>query len=442
MRHLLALILLLAIFSFGCTYLLDSDVARCQGLNETGAVTGCSPKSGACDYHHPRTECLIDLALNRSDPGICALARSESAKTGSWGDNCYATLAINRTDAGLCDLISNSYYRDSCHYSVAEEISREQAEEVRLCFKTADPQRCVMDYAWDHHESAICDLLDDNAKRQTCKNQWKTTTTAPIQPRQVIDSSSRIQLIRGSFCGSYIENETINESGITLEFEPPIQILQEKDVIPNFWRGYEYGASAYSDNPYSDRCPLNWIIGGQNWSMIKLRNENGTQKLILGKEITTKYMERDYTTNTIRIGEKYWSYDNDPRSYLGICIFDHQLQLDGPPEPGARCLKEGESTTIDGEIVHFWMQDRRYVFYYWAYLSTFSETYDLAAEQANVTIVWENDTIYKPVRLYPVYGENNTYIYDAFRIENVENPKLRSIFIPRTSPLFERLRGA
>ena len=210
----------------------------------------------------------------------------------------------------------------------------------------------------------------------------------------------------------YNETVTLNESGLLINFEPAI------GTYPTRIDKVDYYAI---DNRFLFHLPSgNWVIT----QMKADKSSSFYNHLSIAKEFDYGIINReDYIqsgTMNIRLVDEYW--DDLDRALFGIFEFEDT-------KTGFKRIvsaTDGQTINVNGRNMHLWIITPEYIFNYWAAFSVVDDEIDLTLDnrlnyiplkQYNVTIQWTNNT------------NETTYAQSA----------LKSIFIPRSSPIFEEL---
>lgn len=212
---------------------------------------------------------------------------------------------------------------------------------------------------------------------------------------------------------SYNESETINESGLTLKFQKPIGICS-MDVCDNF--GGDPRGNYYNSEQH--RLAIGTPNG--NWSIVKLWKDGNTTELVIAKEKERKIMnpyECRYaeSNETLHINGTTWGLgdfgpDFGYENRWAVVFIDINNS-----ENKIRVI-ENEIKPFGDDYLYVWRIAPGYTFCAkWVETSVFSEIINLTDSKNNVTVIWENET--------------------------TSNPALKLIFIPRSSPIFEKLIG-
>jgi hypothetical protein len=210
---------------------------------------------------------------------------------------------------------------------------------------------------------------------------------------------------------SIVYNETMvsNGDGLLLSFEPAIPICTTSRC--------DFGPDGYSDYATDIHDMLLEMPAGER-VITKLRKNGSAESLTIAKEEENKIIMQSLcnqsagnNTETMSAGGADWCFeDMDQSNGTMKAMMANDLGIRYQEIPVGTDLK------IGNDYLHLWMIAPGYTFGSWASLSVLSDILNLTDPANNVTLAWENETS--------------------------QNPALRSIFIPRTSPVYGDLTGA
>lgn len=238
----------------------------------------------------------------------------------------------------------------------------------------------------------------------------EVVATRPLGQR-VLPPVAETSVVTDAHIGAnYTLQETINQSGLYLEFEPAIPTCTGKECGDNWeW-----------DRSERHRLILN--IADENWVISDLEKNNSMEAVSIAKEKEHGIMHtygcgdtagmEEGDIATINVSSEEWGMaDLERRGWENREIFfkisDETSQIS---------VGDGETFQSGREFIHVWViTPGDPICAKWTEVSMFSDVVSLSAPENNVTRVWQNDTS--------------------------NNPALKSIFVPRTSPIFEKLTG-
>ncbi len=198
---------------------------------------------------------------------------------------------------------------------------------------------------------------------------------------------------------TYNKKELVNESGLFLEFDPVIPTCTDKNC----------SREEYLTELHQVRLNIN----DKDLVITKF----GKDDVTLAKEQNSAFLNRYNCAveqdNTIKVGDKtfvveeFYNRHNEPKNAIAVFYsLDNSTRIE---------LSAGETKKVNSEYLHVWYFGFDYTFCAdWVGVSSLSEIINLL-EDKNTVLTWEN--------------------------ENSSNPALRSIFIPRSSPIFKKLIG-
>jgi len=198
-----------------------------------------------------------------------------------------------------------------------------------------------------------------------------------------------------------IEAQIVNWSGLFVQFKPSISMCI-----------YE---NCSEDGYLTERQVLILKLFDKELLLIKLRKNKNSEELILAKEIDNKILNRYSCAvendNRIKIVDKelaveeFW-HRHEPNAMATFYnLNDSEEKMN---------ISSGQSVKVDNIFLHVWYFGFDYTYCAdWVFVSTLSDIINLTDPTNNITLTWEN--------------------------ENSSNPTLKSIFIPRSSPIFEKL---
>ncbi|MFH1685145.1 MAG: hypothetical protein ABH983_02460 [Candidatus Micrarchaeota archaeon] len=197
--------------------------------------------------------------------------------------------------------------------------------------------------------------------------------------------------------------ETLDENGISIIFTPAIPVCT--DTRDEESRCILWG--------YSENHKIVLDIFGKEWLLAKyMKKENGTL-VVLGKEESGdrihQYECDNETIQAGNIGIGFWDYgynDNGKRYFTLGSINGSKINL-----------TEGDMIRYEDGYIKVSSEGMCTMIYcnLWVEVSSLSEVINLSDKANIVTLTWENESSW--------------------------NPALKSIFIPQSSPIFEKLTG-
>jgi hypothetical protein len=183
----------------------------------TSTIKGCD----SLLLESSRSSCLTALALNESDPSICAYAK------GTYADACYLLLANKTGNGSLCSSIQNSSIMDSCIL-----MSAGAKNDYALCGNATQPYAslCERTIALRLHEGTLCNGILNDTDRIECTsiigmenafslNAWKGCSN-------VTNSSADKNVT------TYIINNVTISTGLSAEYNSGIS-LSALSFLPN-----------------------------------------------------------------------------------------------------------------------------------------------------------------------------------------------------------------
>lgn len=230
--------------------------------------------------------------------------------------------------------------------------------------------------------------------------QYSSTGIAFVYIISLEKEMKDVESIKDGYAGvEYKQKETINESGINFEFDPAIQVCTDKNCSRE-----EY---------LTERHQVRLNINNKDFAITKFGRNNVT----LAKEQNSAFLNRYSCAvendNTIKVGNKTLAVEefynrHKPNATAVFYSLDNST--------AKMELSSGQTKEVNGDYLHVWYFGFDYTFCAdWVGVSSLSEIIDLT-DDTSIILIWEN--------------------------ENSSNPALKSIFIPRSSQMFEKLIGS
>jgi len=344
-------------------------------------------------------------------------------------DNCNATtLTILGKEYRMSELEYGGRFEndDKWQVGVLEEMveppnmTEEQQRQYDLSsYREFCPRRVVIyldGYFYDIKEGDQVNLFrNDNTilfqfKDLAGEPKAEVVATRPIGKRALPPVAGTSVVADASIGKNYTLQETINQSGLYLKFEPAIPVCTREECTYN-WR---WGLTE------RDRLILN--IADENWVISDLEKNDSTEEVAIAKEkehgILHTYgcegaagMEEGDIT-TIDVNGDEWGMADLERKGLE----DREILFKISDETAQISVGEGETFQSGTGFIHIWViAPGDPICAKWSEVSVFSDVVSLSAPESNVTLVWEDETS--------------------------DNQALKSIFVPATSPIFEKLTG-
>jgi hypothetical protein len=150
-------ILLIILALAGCASQAQRDEATLQEIAACKQQPVCEVVGyhghGGCVFR--QADCLSDIAINRSDPSLCAeLAEEPVLKNVS-------------EDCGLfCPGMANETLRDYCYSLYGRTMDR--TEYCGMLKRESDQEICYTNIAMDLTNASICDNIKNESHRPTC----------------------------------------------------------------------------------------------------------------------------------------------------------------------------------------------------------------------------------------------------------------------------------
>ncbi|MEW5996127.1 MAG: hypothetical protein AB1657_00850 [Candidatus Micrarchaeota archaeon] len=235
----------------------------------------------------------------------------------------------------------------------------------------------------------------------------------------------------GSYYGiyqlNYTETETLDENGLIIEFELNLPASA--------------GVGSANEFPYEPpRIPMaisnnTWVFIGTQEGSVKVAKEDSYSELI-GEDCIGDWMRQEFNT-TIVAGGVEWEL-NGPYSWGGNFSLRNKL-TNASVESNVFTLEEG------GRLLN--LSDSAFFFEWafagmnpgvcdWIAASGLSEVVDLRAADSGITITWTNASVRTGREVLVQQGSKLVP-----REETMEAPAIKSIYVPRSSPVFEKLVG-
>jgi hypothetical protein len=183
----------------------------------TSTVKGCD----ALLLESSRSSCLTNLALNESEPSICAYAQ------GAYADSCYLLVANKTGNGKICGSIQNSSAMDSCIL-----MSAEAKNDYALCSNATQPYAslCERTIALRLHEGALCNGITNDTTRVEC------TSIISMENALSLDSWKDCGNVTGSSANTnvtaYIISNATMWAGISTEYNSSLS-LSAMSFLPN-----------------------------------------------------------------------------------------------------------------------------------------------------------------------------------------------------------------
>ena len=214
----------------------------------------------------------------------------------------------------------------------------------------------------------------------------------------------------------YNELMTIDGTGIKLSFSPAIPETT-CDRVP-CEKGYRV-----------ENHGMEIIMPNGEWGIATMKNKTD---FIIGKDPEGVVVAA--IRDNISIAGTNWTFDN----YTG---YDNvtEITVRNTKTNETKIVKPGEWTNIGKRDLRIWGWNHGYAGELWIFLSSFTELIDLSNKQNNVTLGWGDGEIPG----YPVEDstlQNGTLVHKINIAYNGTQSTLESIFIPRSSPIFENLQ--
>ena len=206
----------------------------------------------------------------------------------------------------------------------------------------------------------------------------------------------------------YNLTEDIREDGLHLEFDPAIPVCTDCKDIKNLSQASEW--------IMTENHRLSIMIGGKRWVLSGLEKDADSVYVALGDEESYTILSPHIDfggcdTRTLGVGDEEFRF-KDYSCMYGPC--EAMMAKVGEEDSMLRIGTTAEG--YNGKFLRVWTFAPGYTYCAkWIDVSSFFQLVDLAEPANNVTLTWENET--------------------------TPNPALRSIFIPRSSPIFGKLIG-
>jgi len=207
----------------------------------------------------------------------------------------------------------------------------------------------------------------------------------------------------------YMGKQRVDGSGILIEFEPAIPV-SAADLERDEWESYEKWL-LLNRRYLSENHRLAFNISDQQWLLAKMRNYENQSEVVLGVEETSGLI---YGSNP-RLGYQESEIEIDGKQ---LRIFDrpcHHSIIVGleNDSDSNETITAGEIEEYKGKLIKIFDVRRTYHGLLYGDAIVFSRLVNLSDPEYNVAIKWENESSW--------------------------NPALKSIFIPKSSPLLEKL---
>ncbi len=196
---------------------------------------------------------------------------------------------------------------------------------------------------------------------------------------------------------NYTEVFSSNESGIRINFYPAIPICQSDQYQCN----YSYNRFGFTE---THRLEVN--TSNKTWVITNLASNVSTASKVLT-------LVKEEAFGYIKIGESI-SVNGQNMTFYNFTFGEPEEAMFLDSRNNTIRLPVGKSTQLNGSGIHIWELASGYSFgASWIEVSILSDELELTDPANNVTIIWENETS--------------------------DNPELKTIFIPSSSPIFEKL---
>ncbi|MFH0737892.1 MAG: hypothetical protein V1827_04655, partial [Candidatus Micrarchaeota archaeon] len=197
-----------AFLSLGCVSLYSEEIKA--GIEECNSLSRCEGHAaptfqGYCTY--PQAECMTRLALDHDMPSLCNEINEPIQNCLShYGeplypdsyyyprDGCFGMVARERFDYKLCEQIKDATERETCLSDLGGGYSSRfedcgwtqnplacrydlirETWEARFCLRLqeeTDVDKCLSYFAFEFHDSTICEYIKANDSREACNSQW------------------------------------------------------------------------------------------------------------------------------------------------------------------------------------------------------------------------------------------------------------------------------
>lgn len=204
---------------------------------------------------------------------------------------------------------------------------------------------------------------------------------------------------------NYTETVSLNSTHLEMRFEPAIPVCSRPC--------YEEGG--FNNDYTTDTHHLVLTTPSGNWSIARLRYANSSQSTELALGFETWH-------GILNLGESF-PIDNYNYTFLDMEFRDDYLYDALFCKNESSCnnsnvlrFEQGKIESLDSKYLKIWYIAPGYTFAArWVKLSAFSDIANVTDPSSNATLVWVNGT--------------------------TENPALKSILVPRSSPIFQKLAG-
>lgn len=227
---------------------------------------------------------------------------------------------------------------------------------------------------------------------------------AKNESEQDYDDGSAYQLLTDDYSGdTYKVLEISGERGISISLTPGISVCV--DLCDKERESYEDWVD--SNNWHlTENHRLIFNISGHRWVLTTLRKNQNQTRIAIGKEESVGFVSEDGIETLYLDGEELRLFDRHGR--------DLKIGLDGN-DTTKRNISTEEIVEYQGRYLKTWWYHTDYSGKAHAWMSSLSYILDLSEPENNLILEWENETSW--------------------------NPALKSIFVPRSSPAFEKLSG-
>lgn len=204
----------------------------------------------------------------------------------------------------------------------------------------------------------------------------------------------------------YNLTEEIDVDGLYLEFDPAIPVCPDCEDIKNLSQASEW--------IMTENHRLSIMIAGKRWVLSGLEKDADSAYVALGDEesytILSPHIDSGgCDTRTLDVGDEEFRFKDFSCMY-GPC----EAMLAKVGEAGPMLRIGTTPKGYNGKFLRVWTFAPGYTYCAkWIDISSFFQLLDLADASNNVTLTWEDETS--------------------------GNPALKSIFVPASSPIFDKL---